>query len=323
MEGFLKESSMEFDLYLEKLNHILESRKDIFNIRCAEIDIQSAMLESYNSDIVLEAASSSLSKSVSEFITKIIDMLREYISKLTKAINKYFEEKQAKKMYAQLKKHEADVMKAKNELAMLNPEYKKKLLDEYLREMLQLERELLTLKTAHKGMTKVVDDGTFVVEVNKIMRKVDELNAKYDKAFLDDSKDIISMASKDAIRFSEKQLENVRVDYDALENGSSKILQQFKIDANGCEVPVKLNCLQKMTNSVATRVRKTSDTMTSYKKKNFATVATVIAAVAVGTGYVLYKAGDPKVTTAVNFAKGKADEIKQIGVDYVNDLKNL
>ena len=56
-----------------------------------------------------------------------------------------------------------------------------------------------------------------MVEYMEIETKMDKLNDKSDEAFLEKNEKIIKMAAKDAIRFSKKQLDNVKVDYDALE----------------------------------------------------------------------------------------------------------
>ena len=118
------------------------------------------------------------------------------------------------------------------------------MLDDYIKQMVSLERKLMNIKDGALLNVPGSSNNLHVIEANEILHEIDKLNQKYDSEFLSKNDKVIKLAAKDAIRFNEKQLQQVKVDYDAVEKGSKEVLAMFKKDAKGCDVPVKLNGIQ-------------------------------------------------------------------------------
>jgi hypothetical protein len=302
----------ECNVSLLKINNLMESVYDTFLIEAKELEMNTSiyhLISESDAEIVYEAQVSDLSKKVVNAITAIMKQIEEYIDKVKREIIENFSEKEKKEKLKVIKEN-IDKLDSKEKVEIEDDAAKRKLLDEYLRDMLKLERKLVNLKVSYK-MRVIRQDGIFIIEANKITDEMNKLNAKFDEDFLNDNKDIIQMASKDAVRFSEKQLDNIRVDYNALEKGSDEILQQFKKDANGCEIPEHLNIIQRMSNSVATRVRRVAAKLTEYRHRNLGKII-ALGTVALGiTAYMKF----PPVKNKVNNSK-----IGKGAMKIVNDL---
>jgi hypothetical protein len=132
------------------------------------------------------------------------------------------------------------------------------------------------------------------------------LEAKYDSKFISEHQQVIELASKDAIRFSEKQLKDVELDFDAIMKNSKKVLKQFKTDANGCKEPVKLNILQKMIRALATKIRQVTIATGKRHDKNLAAVLALVGTSLAVAAYMNNFAGTKdKVNGAATAVKDK------------------
>ena len=246
----------EFDLCLLEANHITENAISLFNLSHV-YDQNDIMYEAGLSDVV-----NTVIKAIESIIKAIIDFC-------TKAVNK------VKSLFTTEKKDKLDELvenidKIENpseKISIYQSEKMQKAFNVYVKQMLILERKFMSLKVSTSLSKNPMANNTFIVESHKILKEMEELDKKFDIILNDDTKAIVEMAKKDAVRFAEKDLTNVKVDFDAVEKGSKEILQKFKTDANGCEVPEKLNILQKMSNKIATAGRKTTAKMTTYKHK--------------------------------------------------------
>lgn len=265
---------MEAALEMDKINHFWESTYDTFAVTFMETTY-SSVIEENTKDLILMEETESLGKKVVAAIQKIMDAIASFCSKIKDAIVSKFTSKEQKekeeKIREELKKNPEA---ANKKLKVIRDEKNVELLNTYIREMAKLERKLMNIKAQatdgfKSGNSK---DAQLVISANQILREMDKLDEKFDKEFLHDNEETIEMALKDAIRFSDKQLENVKVDFDAVEKESSRILAEFKKDAQGCDVPVKYNIIQKMANAVGTRTRKYIEKKTRIKKKNNALI---------------------------------------------------
>lgn len=291
----------ECSLALEKLNHIWESSYDSFFIQCEDIRTSSVVEESIK-DFMYEASASDVGKKVVEVIQKIIETIQEFCSKVKNAIVEKFTSKEAKDNLSKLEEAiKNDPEKGNKKVQVYNDIKAQAKLDTYIQEMAKLERKLMNIKIQATNHFKLGNnnDAALIISANQIMREMDQLNEKYDKDLLDANEEVIEMALKDAIRFSDKQLSNIKVDYDAVQKKSEQVLAEFKKDANGCDVPVKYNAIQKMANSIGTRVRKFIQKKTEIRKKNLALIFGTAAASLAITGYVQYKS-NPAVKQPVD-----------------------
>lgn len=259
----------ECSLSLEKLNHIWETCYDSFFIQCEDIRMSSVVEESVK-EFMYEAEASNIGKKVVEVIQKIIETIQDFCSKVKSAIVDKFTSKEAKDNLTKLEESiKNDPEKGNKKVKIYDDAKAQAKLNTYIQEMAKLERKLMNIKIQATDNFKLGNnkDASLVISANQIMREMDKLNEKYDKDLLDANEEVIEMALKDAIRFSDKQLSNVKVDYDAVQKKSEQILAEFKKDANGCNVPVKYNTIQKMANAIGTRVRKFVQKKTEVRKR--------------------------------------------------------
>ena len=240
--------------------------------------------------------SSNILDKAKDTIRKIIDAIKNFFSNAIKTISDIFTKKDAEKKLEELEK--ADIP-ASQKVTIVSSDKDKELLNNYIKEMVKIERELMAIKGTIKGNMIIGDKDLAMLEYQKVSKKIDDLNAEYDKKFLKDNQETIELAAKDAIRFSKKQLNNIKVDFKALEDEHTKILKEFEKDADGCDVPIKHNILVKMANSLGTRMRKVEASLVKCRKINvLAALAISFAAGAVvkaaekSTGSALSKIGD-------------------------------
>lgn len=328
MTSFLDIASKQCELDLHRIGHICESAMDTFNIRITDLvgqpkymsehfDLDDSMFESVCTS-VYESESNSVMDKIKAAIDKIIETLVEFIGKVTDKIKKVFNKDFEDKLDA-VKKSDYD---KKAKVTIVDIFKKKKLLDEYIKELLVLERKLMNIKFEASHNVDIVTNKTakYIIAVNEVNRELDALNDKYDKKFLEDNADIIKMASEDAIRFADKDLKNVKIDYDAIENDSKKILKQFKTDADGCEVPVKMNTIQKMANSLATRVRMYVKKKSEYQHKNTFAVLAVVGVTVGGVAAVALVKHKDAVKEIYNKSKESAEKHTKEILDITEDI---
>lgn len=297
---------LESELSLMKSNHIWLCEYGEYEVHCKEIEL-SPVLEEVTKEEMLKDSNKSIVAKVVEAIQKIIDTIKDVCLRLKKAVVDKFTSKDVKDKLDKAEealKNNPNLTKEK--VKMLSDDETKKQLDNYVREMAKLERELLNLKVETDSRygahgKKSVNMAQIVFQVNQISKKMDDLNKKYDD-ILESHEKLVEMALEDAIRFNNKQLDNIKIDYDAVEQNASKILKEFKQDASGCDVPVKYNLIQKMANAIGTRVRKYLKKKTEYHKNNLLKILGVVGIVAAGK-YVATK----YVTDPQNFPKNIMD----------------
>lgn len=279
---------MEADISDLKLNHIWESAYDSFNIHVAEI-FNSPVVEESIKEIMYAESVSDLAKKVGEAIQKIIDTIVELCSKLKKAVAEKLFSKKTEDTLNDIKESlKQNPQAAKTQVEISDDEKRKEMLNKYIQEMAKLERRLLVLKVRDTDVSKLVNVAStgssklnttsIAFEAAKIAQEMEKLNEQYDKGVLEANEKIIKMALGDAIRFNEKQLNNIKVDYDAIEKNAKTVLKEFKKDAEGCDVPVKYNIIQKMCNSIGYRVREELNKKTKIAHINLKTIIGAAAA---------------------------------------------
>lgn len=283
MDRFILEDK-ETELELLQLEDYMESE---INMVIISERMMSTTTNSYYTEsemiAVYESKLATLKTKIADAIEHVIQVISDFISKSVRSITDFFTSKKAKEAIEICDKNTDKI--PSETVEMLSIEKDKKRLDEYIRELASLERELLAVKVdMNFGVRIKRNNAKYIITCNEILHKIDALNAKYDRDFLRENDNIIKMASKDAVRFSDKDLKKVRVDYAELEANSKKILKAFKTDANGCDVPEKLNVFSKLINSLSTRIRKVMVRMTSYKKKNISKVVIIGSAVVTALG---------------------------------------
>lgn len=268
------EYSKEAEINLMKIEQFSESAFDQLIIKTMELGanrvVNSYITES-ECEIISEATISEFAKKVVTAIEKIIGTIKEYIKKMADKVKSLIT-KDEKDALDKVKDH-VNKNNITEKVDMYDEEANKKMLDEYIQKMVKLERKLMICKVDSKMRDKTSHRN--FVEITIILHEMDKLEQEYDRKFLNDNADLISMAAKDAIRFNEKQLNNVKVNYDAVEKGSEQVLAVFKKDAEGCDVPEKLNVIQNMSNRIATRVRQYTLKMSTQRHHNLKTVLTL------------------------------------------------
>ena len=272
--NFMLEYSKEAEINLMKIEQFSESAFDQLIIKTMELGanrvVNSYITES-ECEIISEAAISEFAKKVVTAIEKIISTIKEYIKKMADKVKSLIT-KDEKDALDKVKDH-VNKNNITEKVDMYDEEANKKMLDEYIQKMVKLERKLMICKVDSKMRDKTSHRN--LAEITIILHEMDKLEQEYDRKFLNDNADLISMAAKDAIRFNEKQLNNVKVNYDAVEKGSEQVLAVFKKDAEGCDVPEKLNVIQNMSNRIATRVRQYTLKMSTQRHHNLKTVLTL------------------------------------------------
>lgn len=261
MDMFIKEN-LEFDLCMKKATHEFES--------CLDIE-QIMMMGSEN--FAYEGAISSIAEGLVRLINKAIDAITKLVSTLVDKIKSAFGKKEADKIEFAINNFvEVDKEKAK----MYSSEELQKRFDQYIREMLKIERKLMIM-SIDVGAKKPA--GKYIIEVNKLMREMDKLDQEFSEFLSSDNKHIIEMAKKDALRFSKKELDNVRINYDNMAKGSKEILEKFKIDVNGVQVPEQRNAFQSLINRVSNKTRLAVNKVAHYHHKNLVVALGLSAAV--------------------------------------------
>lgn len=256
---------LEYDIEQLKLQQMFESAFSEFKIRIAEdLIINSDYYTESEYISYYENAVSNLGNKVVELIKKLIEMITNFIGKIKESISKLFSP-DIEDIMEDLGR--ADIPDG-DKVIIYDIEKNRKLIDLYIQEMAKLERKLMALKYDKIKNGGPALEGEYDREYDKILKEMDNLNRKFDKSLLDEHDFLIKMSLKDAIRFNDKDLNNIRVNYNAIKKQSKECLSLFKKDANGCDVPVKLNIIQKMSNHIATRSRKSCERMLNYHHKN-------------------------------------------------------
>lgn len=296
-----------YDLEAKEINHKFESFYDIVAITAMEESIYEYVSEDDSESIVMESAVGKLIKKTVETIGEIIKSLCNFIADLVDKVISKVTGKDVQDKLDSLKNVESD-----EKINILDSDREVERLNTYIREMAILERKLLNLKRSNRFLKlSSRQSNAMIIECNQILNEMNKLNDRYDNEFLDDNSDVIKVALADAVRFNEKSLKNVKVDFKEVEEGAKKVLKEFEQDANGCDVPVKLNILQKMSNSIATRARKCTQHMCKYRLINLRAVMMV----GIGTGavigtkaYLKTPKGQQKMAELVTKAQTKANE---------------
>lgn len=274
----------EFNLSLLHANHILESAIGLFNINTFYCE---------STDIVYEASLSDMIDSAVKAIEKIIQAIVDFCSSAISKVKSFFLKKEHQSKIDALVKNIDKIENPNEKISIYESEKLQKAFNVYIREVLKIERKISLLKLDATVSKNPTSSNSFIIECHKIMKEMNELNEKFEAVLTNETEPIIQMAKKDAVRFSQKELDNVKVDFDAVEKGSKEVLQKFKVDMNGCEVPVKINMFQKIANKVATNTRRVVTKITTYKHKNLlkiiGSVALTVGAISTGKAMVNVK----------------------------------
>lgn len=327
-----------------------------------EKDMYNVITES-EYDIILESKISDIGKSIGNFIEKVIKTITDLTDKCIKSIKSIFSKNEKEEMEKLIEvaknpqtEEQKEILEEEKVEVIVNNNHE--VLNNYIKELVVLERKLLNLKVDKYNVNKkinkrIIDDEKemrknedqnspslksikkmksmetqkedILYEINKIDKKIDQLNSKYDKEFLNENKKVIEMSLKDAIRFNDKQLENVKLDFEAVEKNSKKVLKEFKKDAEGNDIPVKsINIIKKMVNCLSTRLRKVMLERTTYERHNLKWLMKKIFRwrnlfIAAGAAYGLNKISEkkftyvpPKNTRTIRFSQKDKDDSKVI-----------
>ena len=265
------------------LNNLLVNKKQIEH----QYYVECFLTESEAVDAYMEAEEGALQK-IKKSIDKLINTIKEFFSNIKKKqIDKTDTADISKKIHAAEKQFTPEQLNEK--VKVIRNEKSIKILNDYIVAMVKLEREIMNLNFLNATDTKALGNGRYVTEYEAIMKKVDALNKAYDDKIIKENQDIIEMARKDAIRFSDKQMKNIKVDFEAIEKGSNKVLAQFKKDADGCEEIIKVRGIHKLSNFIAARVRKMTYDTVDWKMNNFGRIfqGVLVTAIIMGGGVMV------------------------------------
>lgn len=269
-----------YDLEIKKANHVFKSSYAFALIESCEMEVlpSNYLTESDMNDIHQSKFKELINQCIAlikSIINSIQQLCRNCIDKIKDMFIKDNRANYVKiiKAFSDSPYYSDEFKKFKN-ANILNDEKGQKVLNEYIQILLKYEREIVKLelesktKMGHMGNSDV----QIIHRIMEIEKKIDELNNRFEKSFIQENQYIINMALKDAIRFSDKQLENIKVDFNKVQSESEHILQAFQKDANGCDIPEQLNLVQKIVNSIATMIRSRCIQMTQYKTRNYDTI---------------------------------------------------
>ena len=227
MESMINQIDLECKIELDRIDHICESSFSKCIIACmesAEDYVYEASTEGFFGKV--KAAIQKITKTISEtagkFASIISDKLKGIYAKITG------------KNIVHLKNEKVDVYRCEKDIDALN---------DYIRDMVKLERKLIATKVATQAISSPSLKASYTVGVTEIQDEIRRLDAKYDKVVSENS-GIVKLALEDAIRFSVKQINNVKLNMDAIKKESDKVLAEFAKDINGCDVPQKANAIQ-------------------------------------------------------------------------------
>lgn len=299
-----------------QIDRIFNESENEYNEFMVSIEYNRLISESVEDmETVMEAKENSIVDRIITAISEIIDACIKFIMEVKDSIMGIFKDKENAKKLKTIRDNRDKI--DPNKKVKINKHNDAAVLNEYVKELIVLERQLLLIKSSPEvklPQTPISSKGSNrTIEAMEILNKLKSLDEKYDKKLIDDNSDIIEMASKDAIRFSEKQLENVELDFDAILNNSKKVLKEFKTDAKGCKEPVKLNILQRMIRSLATKIRKATLSTSRRHNKNFMAVLGLIGSSTLALGAKYVYDTNPKVHDKVQSMldiEGRAEKKK-------------
>lgn len=281
--------SKECEINLLKINHLCESEFDSFKITLGQNIFNIDYFTESEFVLYYENTVSELGQKISSAIEGIIKVIQDFIDKLKNKILSAFDNDKKRKLNEAAKNLTSE--QASKKVKIYSSKKEKEALDEFIREVAKLERRLLSIKVDIKYRSYNASNAFTYADIE---RQITKLEKKYDDV-ISGNEELVEMALKDAIRFSEKELNSVKIDYDAVKNQSDEILQRFKKDANGCDIPIKLNLIQKMANKISTRVRKYLTKHTTRKHRNLSIViglAATVGAIKLGVNVARY---DPEI----------------------------
>ena len=285
---------LQFELCTDILNAKYQDMFAESMIHINEAYLNSQYLTESSFETVYEAETEKVKEKTDGFFKKLIEAIGTFFSNLGHKVKTNIDDEKTKKALEELDK--ADLSKLpKEKVSMYKDEVLQKLLNDYVQELLVLEREIMDLKLDVKINMSTKSNKNHSLELleasselRKLEDKIDKLNERYNKELLESSEaqHIIELAQADAIRFSKEQLKSVKVNFDKVEKGSKKVLMQISKDAKGCEVPYKAKLLQKLGNGLATILRKIVYKRYEYTHKNLKTILKLGAAAAATAGIV-------------------------------------
>lgn len=292
---YFKESELE----ILKFNHEIDTNINLFTIESKTLDLEKNIynvITESEYDIILENKLSEVGKGIGNFIDNIIKSIKELVKKCIDSIKLLFSSKSSesssenkdeeKKIEETIKvinnpqteEQKKIVEETKVEVIINNED---EILNEYIKELVKLEREVLNLKTQRYRLNTTLKQNSKTRnkkddindKIRYIEKSLDKLNQKYDDEFLKKNQKVITMSLKDAIRFNDDQLENVKLDFNAIQNNCEKVLKEFKKDADDNDIPVECKGLiKKLSNHLSTRARKSMVNILSGKKTASSTI---------------------------------------------------
>lgn len=315
----LRQLELDNEIYIDNIGNELDKAYNEYVIANEYAYTMNVYFKESNED--------SLLATIGKGVLDIINKIAEFIENVKNAVLGNFHDKENEAKLKEIRKNRDKI--DPNKKVKIRKGNDAEVLNQYVKELLILERQLLLIKSSPEisvGTNSVKKASNRNIEAMEILNKMKSLDEKYDKKLIEDNDDIIEMASKDAIRFSEKQLENVELDFDAILKNSKKVLKEFKTDAKGCKEPVKLNILQKMIRSLATKIRKATLLTASRHKKNLAAVLGLItlatASVAIPMAYQSNAGGfKDKVTSVKNKFIPSPEELEKRHQEALAELE--
>lgn len=302
MDDFLDTCYLEYEIANMKIDDMYEWRYSDLKEDQARLLLEASINDQSITDSkyisIMESKASEFGKTVVKAIKAIIKGIIDFITKIKTSFINFLNTSKAKKQLTELEKSIISGEITPNQTVQIYADNKKDLdnLNEYIREMSKLERELRDLKLQNKlvGYKRPDVIITNAFEVEKIMEKMDLLNNQFDNKLIQNNSEVIDMALDEALRYSKKSLDNIKLDYENIQEGSDKILQVFIKDTEGIEHPLKMNAIQKMAASISEKTRKTIYNRTKKTGLSIKTLLSVKTAILAGAGgylgYNTYKA---------------------------------
>ena len=288
--------ALENEIAIDSMSNEIEILYAEFVLMCEN--------KEYEDEYLMEADNDSFFAKVGQVVIDMANKCVEFITNAKDNVVGLFKKKENAAALKALKDNKDKIDPTKRIKIIKGKEAET--LNEYVKELLVLERQLLLTKISPDINVIPGRSSNRTIEAMEILQKMKSLEDKYDSKFISEHQQVIELASKDAIRFSEKQLKDVELDFDAIMKNSKKVLRQFKTDANGCKEPVKLNILQKMIRALATKIRQVTIATGKRHDKNLAAVLALVGTSLAVAAYMNNFAGTKdKVNGAATAVKDK------------------
>lgn len=263
----------EYELGVQKLDHMFESATDRFNIAVMELSMlanQGYIKES--EDSIFTEAVSEYTEKIKKFFTELIEKVKKLVKEIKNKMHVKMVQKDVNKKLEQMKKTLA------NNKAIYNGKTVK-LFDtkKYLKEYTVVINTLVAeLKKLYSKEHTNVDE--YEREVDKLNKKMNKLVDKF--MITNDESWYISVAVNEAIVYTENECKNIESIQNAYEKAWIDAIESMMSLAENEDDATKVTDIKKQTSKFSAACSKVFNTISQHPIKSTATLSAVLSAAA-------------------------------------------